>query len=182
MVFDKKLDEYPPPSTNPGQYVDYAVLNFKDMVVRDSMADERKQEYLEFVDGVREGDGALIIDCWRFLLLQFKASERTKYSIEASTLLAQHDVATHVEQTYKNLQGTCKMCMALARYYVEPTCKKEILQETTYNYFNKYLSCKKSKITFVKEKSRKKPLVIILHLARKARLHLCKRNLARNHL
>jgi hypothetical protein len=63
VVFDKKLDEYPPPSTNPGQYVDYAVLNFKDMVVRDSMADEHKQEYLEFVDGVREGDGVLIIYC-----------------------------------------------------------------------------------------------------------------------
>ena len=45
--------------------MDYAVLNFKDMVVRDSMADERKQEYLEFVDGVREGDGALIIYGYR---------------------------------------------------------------------------------------------------------------------
>ena len=51
---------------------------------------------MEFVDEVREGDGVLIIYGWRFLLLQFKASERTKYSIEASTLLAQHDVATAI--------------------------------------------------------------------------------------
>lgn len=45
--------------------------------------------YMEFCDAIREGDGDRIIRCWRFLLLIFKASNRTNYSIEAFTLLVQ---------------------------------------------------------------------------------------------
>lgn len=45
--------------------------------------------YMELCDGIREGDGERIIRCWRFLMLIFKASNRTNYSIEAFTLLVQ---------------------------------------------------------------------------------------------
>lgn len=46
---------------------------------------------MEFNDGVREGDGNRILRCWRYFLLLFKASNRTNYSIEAFTLLAQYE-------------------------------------------------------------------------------------------
>lgn len=46
--------------------------------------------YMEFTDAVREGDGGRILRCWRYLLLIFKASNRTNYSVEAFTLLAQY--------------------------------------------------------------------------------------------
>ena len=46
--------------------------------------------YKEFHDAIREGDGERIITCWRYLLLLFKVSHRTNYSVEAFTLLAQY--------------------------------------------------------------------------------------------
>ena len=45
--------------------------------------------YMEFCDGIHEGDGVRIIRCWRFFLLIFKASDRRNYAIEAFILLAQ---------------------------------------------------------------------------------------------
>ena len=42
---------------------------------------------MEFVDGIREGDGDRIIRCWRYMMLLFKANGRKKYSIEALNLL-----------------------------------------------------------------------------------------------
>lgn len=41
-------------------------------------------------DATREGDGRRIMLIWRFLLLVFKASNRTNYSKEAAILLAQY--------------------------------------------------------------------------------------------
>ena len=46
--------------------------------------------YAEFHDAIREGDGDRIIGCWKFLLLLFKASKRTNYSLEALNFLAQY--------------------------------------------------------------------------------------------
>ena len=46
---------------------------------------------MEFADAIREGDGLRILRCWRVFLPIFKAMNRTNYSIEAFTLLAQHD-------------------------------------------------------------------------------------------
>lgn len=46
--------------------------------------------HMEFQDGIREGDGEKILRCWRYLLLVFKASRHTNYSVEAFTLLAQY--------------------------------------------------------------------------------------------
>jgi L1 cell adhesion molecule like protein len=45
---------------------------------------------MEFNDSIREGDGDRIIRCWKFLLPLFKSTGRTKYSVEAVTLLAQY--------------------------------------------------------------------------------------------
>ncbi len=45
---------------------------------------------MEFNDAIREGDGERIIQCWKFFLPVFKASNRTNYSNTALRLLAQH--------------------------------------------------------------------------------------------
>ena len=45
--------------------------------------------YAEFDDAIREGDGGRVIRCWKFLLLFYKASNRTNYAVEALNLLAQ---------------------------------------------------------------------------------------------
>ena len=45
---------------------------------------------LEFIDAIHEGDGGRILRCWKFMLLIFKASNKTKYSIEAFNLLSQY--------------------------------------------------------------------------------------------
>lgn len=47
--------------------------------------------YMEFSDGIREGDGERIIRCWRYFLPIFKASGRTNYVIEAFNLLFQYE-------------------------------------------------------------------------------------------
>ena len=46
--------------------------------------------YIEFQDAIREGDGERLLRCWRYLLLIFKVSHHTNYSVEAFTLLAQY--------------------------------------------------------------------------------------------
>ena len=46
--------------------------------------------YLEYRDAIREGDGERVMKIWKYLLLLFKASGRTNYSIEALTLLSQY--------------------------------------------------------------------------------------------
>ena len=43
--------------------------------------------HAEFEDAIKEGDGPRVITCWKFFLLIFKASNRTKYALEAATLL-----------------------------------------------------------------------------------------------
>ena len=44
---------------------------------------------MEFIDGVREGDGNRIIRCRKLFLLLFKANNRKNYAIEALNLLIQ---------------------------------------------------------------------------------------------
>lgn len=44
---------------------------------------------MEFIDGIREGDGNRIIRCWQYMLLLFKANKRKNYAIEALNLLIQ---------------------------------------------------------------------------------------------
>ena len=58
--------------------------------------------YKEFHFAIREGDGERIITCWRYLLLLFKVSYRTNYSVEAFTLLAQYHF-TFSERMQKQL-------------------------------------------------------------------------------
>ena len=43
--------------------------------------------HAEFVDAIKEGDGPRVITCWKFFLLIFKAANRSKYALEAATLL-----------------------------------------------------------------------------------------------
>ena len=46
--------------------------------------------FLEFKDGVREGDGDRVMRVWKYFLLLFKASGCHNYAIEALTLLSQY--------------------------------------------------------------------------------------------
>lgn len=46
--------------------------------------------YMEFRDGIKEGDGERVLRVWKFLLLLFKASKKKNYAIEAFTLLVQY--------------------------------------------------------------------------------------------
>ena len=47
--------------------------------------------YMEFQDGIREGDGERVLDCWRYLMLLFKVMGRKNYSVEAYNMLAQYE-------------------------------------------------------------------------------------------
>ena len=57
--------------------------------------------YLEFVDGIREGDGERVHRCWKYLLPLFKGSGRTNYSIEALTLLNQCEFILTPRQSFE---------------------------------------------------------------------------------
>lgn len=46
--------------------------------------------FLEFKDGIREGDGNRAMRVWKYFLLIFKVSGRKNYAIEALTMLAQY--------------------------------------------------------------------------------------------
>ena len=47
--------------------------------------------FMDFKDAIREGDGNRVL-IWKYLLLLFKASGRTHYSIEALTILTQYQI------------------------------------------------------------------------------------------
>ena len=63
--------------------------------------------YLEFSDGIREGDGFRILRCWRFLMLVFKASRHKNYSIEALNLLCQYHFFLSPRQAQQLLWSRC---------------------------------------------------------------------------
>ena len=46
--------------------------------------------FLEFKDGIREGDGSRVLRCWKYFLLLFRGSGHTNYSLEALSLLTQY--------------------------------------------------------------------------------------------
>lgn len=46
--------------------------------------------FLEFKDAVREGDGDRVMRCWKFLMLFFRASGHTNYTLEALNLLSHY--------------------------------------------------------------------------------------------
>lgn len=69
--------------------------------------------YLEFRDAIKEGDGDRVMRVWKYLLLLFKASKRTNYSIEALTLLSlyyvilPHGLAEQLKWSrFVNVHGT----------------------------------------------------------------------------
>ena len=65
--------------------------------------------YMEFCDGIREGDGERIIRCWRYFLPIFKSAGRTNYVVEAFNLLFHYD------------------------YVYTPRMKKQVMWERTVN-------------------------------------------------
>ena len=58
---------------------------------------------MEFIDAVKEGDGQRILTCWKYMLLYFKISHKTKYSIEAFHLLAHYN--------YINSERLCRQLL-----------------------------------------------------------------------
>lgn len=61
--------------------------------------------YMEFCDGIKEGDGTRILRCWRFMLLFFKSTNRKNYAIEAFTLLSQYHFLYSKRQAQQLLWG-----------------------------------------------------------------------------
>lgn len=59
--------------------------------------------YLEFCDGIKEGDGNRVLRCWRYLFLLFKSTNRVNYCIEAFTLLAQYHFIFSQRQAHQLL-------------------------------------------------------------------------------
>ncbi len=47
--------------------------------------------YMEYCDVIWEGDGFRVLRCWRYMLLLFKSTGRTNYSIESFNVLAQYN-------------------------------------------------------------------------------------------
>ena len=75
------------------EYVDLTMLNNEEKLPSDRIHGELLTLglfYLECSDAIREGDGLRVLRCWRYLFLLFKASNRTNYTIEAFSFLAQH--------------------------------------------------------------------------------------------
>lgn len=46
--------------------------------------------YMEYCDAIREGDGLRIVQCWKYMLLIFRVTNKRKYAIQAATLLLQN--------------------------------------------------------------------------------------------
>uniref|UniRef100_A0A1X7TR30 DUF6589 domain-containing protein n=1 Tax=Amphimedon queenslandica TaxID=400682 RepID=A0A1X7TR30_AMPQE len=61
--------------------------------------------YLEYCDGIKEGDGMRVLRCWRYMLLIFKATGRTNYSIEAFNMLAQYHFLLSNRQKHQLIWG-----------------------------------------------------------------------------
>ena len=57
--------------------------------------------YLKFCDAIREGDGMRVIQCWRYMFLVFKCTNKKNYAIEAFTLLAQYHFLLSKCQTHQ---------------------------------------------------------------------------------
>ena len=51
-------------------------------------------------DAIREGDGECIVRLWKLLLLLFKQSGRTKYALEAMSLLCNLNIALSEKQAH----------------------------------------------------------------------------------
>ena len=56
--------------------------------------------YMSFIDATAEGDGNRIVRCWKFLLLHFLASKKTKYAIQAQYFLMQQFCLLSQRQAY----------------------------------------------------------------------------------
>ncbi len=69
--------------TNSNDDDDDKVLQYSQLLLSNGIL------YLEFCDGIREGDGTRVFRCWRYMLLFFKYTGRTNYSIEVLTMLVQ---------------------------------------------------------------------------------------------
>lgn len=68
----------------PQAHDDDKILEYSKLVMSIGML------YFEYCDAIREGDGMRVLRCWRFMFIFFKCTNRTNYSIESFTLLAQY--------------------------------------------------------------------------------------------
>ena len=68
-----------------------------------------------FLDATKEGDGNRIIQCWKFLLLAFKATNRKSYCIEALIELASPS------ELLAFFQGSCSsQVVSYCKYHQSP--------------------------------------------------------------
>ena len=61
--------------------------------------------YMEFRDGIKEGDGQRVFRCWQYLLPIFFNTNRTNYAREAVILISQHKYLLTERQSAQLLYG-----------------------------------------------------------------------------
>ena len=102
-----------------GHYFNLSTFNTKDNEEDDQVRAYAREVFslgillFEMKDSIREGDGERLIIVWKFLLLVFRASQKTKYSLESILVLLQHDLLLsprlNMQLTYSrfiNTRGT----------------------------------------------------------------------------
>ena len=91
--------------------------------------------YVEFTDAIHEGDGDRILRCWRFMLLLFRISGRTNYSIEAFRMLYSYSFLLSPRQAKQLLWSRCintsgrpgkNVAMDINMEHLNRTCKDAI--------------------------------------------------------
>lgn len=55
--------------------------------------------FMEFADGIREGDGHRVLRCWKYMLVMFSASGNRNYACEAANLLLQYNYTMSPRQS-----------------------------------------------------------------------------------
>ena len=79
------------------EYVDLSAFNADRKVDHQDHVHEYAKEimslglfYMEYQDAIREGDGDRVFNCWKYMLIMFRATSHWNYALEAFTLLAQY--------------------------------------------------------------------------------------------
>ncbi|XP_019863233.1 PREDICTED: uncharacterized protein LOC109592137, partial [Amphimedon queenslandica] len=79
------------------EYVDLSTFNSDRKIDPEDHVYEYAKEmislglfYMEYHDAIREGDGDRVFNCWKYMLIMFRATSHWNYALEAFTLLAQY--------------------------------------------------------------------------------------------
>ena len=114
------------------EYVDLSAFNADRKVDQQDHVHEYAKEimslglfYMEYQGAIREGDRDRVFNCWKYMLIMFRATSHWNYALEAFTLLAQYHwlpperQAMQLKQSrFINTQG-CVGCNSPCDLYME---------------------------------------------------------------